>query len=253
MIKSVLNPMEIKVGIKSFKSLEDSRVLIEAGSLDEINSLSTTIGNKCGEDLEVTVPKLWKPRLIIHNIPQDITVENLEETIIAQNPELLMKTGDIAARFKFKTERELINTVIEAGSETRKKLLQTKLKIGWLICKVDDYLVAKRCFKCSRYNHRHQDCRGEETCPLCTGGHKLKECKATADQYKCINCMIYNRFSKTEKICVNHSSLHKSCPSLQAVLSKYLCVCVCVCACACACGGVPRARARERERGRESE
>jgi len=225
MIKSVLktkvNPTEIKVGIKSFKSLKDGRVLIEAGSLDEINSLRTTIGNKCGEDLEVTVPKLWKPRLIIHNIPQDVTVENLEETIIAQNPELLMKTGDIAARFKFKTKRGLINMVIETGSETRKKLLQTKLKIGWLICTVHDYLVAKRCFKCSRFNHRHQDCRGEETCPLCAGGHKLKECKAPADQYKCINCMIYNRFSKAEKICVNHSSLHKSCPSLQAVLSKY--------------------------------
>jgi hypothetical protein len=181
MIKSVLktkvNPTEIKVGIKSFKSLKDGRVLIEAGSLDEINSLSTTIGNKCGEDLEVTVPKLWKPRLIIRNIPQDITVENLEETIIAQNPEQLTKTGDIAARFKFKTKWGLINMVIEAGSEMRKKLLQTKLKIGWLICKVDDYLVAKRCFKCSRFNHRHQDCRGEETCPLCAGGHKLRSAK----------------------------------------------------------------------------
>jgi hypothetical protein len=216
-----MNRTEIKVGIKSFKSLKDGRVLIESGSLDEINSLRTTIGNKCGEDLEVTIPKLWKPRLIVHNIPQDITVENLEKTVIAQNPELLMKTGDIAARYKFQTKRGLINMVIEADSETRKKLLQTKLKIGCRICKVDDYLVAKRCFKCSRFNHRHQDCRGEETCPLCAGSHKLKECKAPADQYKCINCMTYNRFSKREKICVNRSSLYRSCSSLQAVLLKY--------------------------------
>jgi hypothetical protein len=33
--------------------------------------------------------------------------------------------------------------VAEVGPETRKKLLQTKLKIGWLICSVGDYLVAK--------------------------------------------------------------------------------------------------------------
>jgi hypothetical protein len=201
--------------------LKDGRVLIEAGSLDEINSLRTTIGNKCGEDLEVTVPKLWKPRLIIHNIPQGITVENLEETIIAQNPELLMKTGNIAGRLKFKKKRGLINMVIEAGSERRKMLHQTKLKIGWFFYKVEDYVVAKRCFNCSRLNHRQQDCCGEETRPLCAGGYKLKGCKAPADQYKCINCMIYNRFSETEKICVNHSSLHKSCPSLQAVLPNY--------------------------------
>jgi hypothetical protein len=62
MIKTVLrtnvNPTEMRVGIKTFQSLKDGRFLIEAGSLNEINLLSTTISKKCGEDLEVTVPKL---------------------------------------------------------------------------------------------------------------------------------------------------------------------------------------------------
>jgi hypothetical protein len=159
--------------------------------------------------------------LIIHSIPQDITVENLEETILAQNPELGLVVGDIAARFKFRTKRGQVRMVTEVGSETRKKLLHKKLKIGWLICNVDDYLVAKRRFKCSRFNHRHQDGRGEETCPLCAGSHKLKECKAPADQYKCINCMTYNRYSKADEICDSHSSLHRNCPSMHAVLAKY--------------------------------
>jgi hypothetical protein len=119
-LKTKVNPTEIKVGIKSFKSLKDGRVLIEAESLDEINSLRTTFGNKRGEDLEVTVSKLWKPRLIIHIIPQDITVENLEETITAQNPQLLMETGDIAARFKFKTKRGLTNMVIKPAQRRGK-------------------------------------------------------------------------------------------------------------------------------------
>jgi hypothetical protein len=201
--------------------LKDGRVVIEAGSLDEINLLCTAISGKCGEEQEVNVPNLWKPRLIIHNIPQDITVENLEEPILAQNPELGLVVGDIVARFKFSTKRGQVRMVIKVGSETRKKLLHKKLKIGWLICNVDDYLVVKRCFKCSRFNHRHQDCRGEETCPLCAGSHKLKDCKAPADQYKCINCMTYNWYSKVGKICDSHSSLHRNCPSMQAVLAKY--------------------------------
>jgi hypothetical protein len=62
-IKSVLktkaNPTEMKVGIKAFKPLKDGRVLIEVGCVDEINLLRTTISNKCGEELEVNVPKLW--------------------------------------------------------------------------------------------------------------------------------------------------------------------------------------------------
>jgi hypothetical protein len=57
------------------------------------------------------------PRLTIHNIPWDITFENLGETIITQNPELGMKMCDIAARFKFRKKRGLISMVNEAGSE----------------------------------------------------------------------------------------------------------------------------------------
>lgn len=68
--------------------MKDDRVLIEARSSDEINLVRTTIRDKCGEELQVIVPKLWKPRMVIHNIPQDSTVENLEETILAQNLEL---------------------------------------------------------------------------------------------------------------------------------------------------------------------
>jgi hypothetical protein len=159
--------------------------------------------------------------LIIHNVPQDVTTGNLQETVLAQNPELGLALGDIETCFTFRTKRGSVKMVIEVGSETRKKLLDNKLKIGWLICNVDDYLVAKRCFKCSRFNHRHLDCRGEETCPLCAGGHRLKDCIAPAEQHRCINCLTYNRHSKADKVSENHSSLDKNCPSLQAVLAKY--------------------------------
>jgi hypothetical protein len=172
--------------------------------------------------MEVTTPKLRKPRMIIRNVPQDISVENLEGTILYQNSELDLITGDIDARFKFRTKRGQVNMVIEVGSETRKKLVNKKLKIGWIICKVDDYLIAQKCFRCSRFNHRQQDCRGDETCPLCAGGHKLKECTASTEQHKCINCIMYNRYNKDAKICENHSSLDRNCPSTQAVIAKYI-------------------------------
>jgi hypothetical protein len=127
--------------------------------------------------------------MVINNVPKDTTVDNLEETIIAQNPELDLEPGEIDARFIYTIKRGQTNTVIEVGPETRRKLQKKKLKIEWQICNVADYLVAMRCFKCSRFNHRHKDCKGEETCPLCAGGHKLRECTASAGHYKCINCV----------------------------------------------------------------
>jgi len=220
-VKNNINPTSMKVGVKSFKSLKDGRVLIETGTSDEANLLSASIRDKCGNDLEVSVPKLRNPRLVIYNVPQDIKVENMEETILTQNPELGLVQGDIGTKFMYRTKRGRVNMVIEVSSDTRKKLLHSKLKLGWLICSTEDYLVAKRCFKCSRFNHTHQECRGEETCPLCAGQHKLKECTAQATQYKCTNCMLYNRYNKEEKISECHSSLDKECPSLCAVLEKY--------------------------------
>ena len=53
----------------------------------------------------------------------------MEETFIAQNPELDLEPGEIYARFIYTTKRGQVNTVIEVGPDTRRKLLQNKLQI----------------------------------------------------------------------------------------------------------------------------
>ena len=121
----------------------------------------------------------------------------------------------------YRTKRNVRNTVIEVTSHARNQLMNTRIKTGWVICKEADYIHVNRCFKCSRNNHRLADCRGEETCPLCTGKHKLRECTSSQNEYKRINCMTYNKYNPSKTICVNHSSLDKHCPSLQAQLTKY--------------------------------
>jgi hypothetical protein len=54
LLKSKVNPMEIKVGITSLKSLRDGRVMIEASSKNEIVTLEEKIGEKFGGLLDVT-------------------------------------------------------------------------------------------------------------------------------------------------------------------------------------------------------
>ena len=110
--------------------------------------------------------------------------------------------------------------MVEVSVETRRAILNKKIRIGWQICRTDDYIVATRCYKCSKFNHRTQDCRGEVTCPLCAGTHTLKECKGDSTKFKCINCENYNKHNPTSKISVAHSTLDRNCPSLQAVLEK---------------------------------
>jgi len=176
------------VGINTFKTLNSGRVLIETNSKEEVEALEKENQAKCGGDLEINIHTLRKPRLILLNILEDISTINIEDSILMQNPNLNLRNGEIVAKFSYVTKNMNRNLAVEVGADTRKILLHRKIKLGWQICRIEDYLVANRCFKCSRFNRRLRDRRGEVTCPLCAGSHKLKECKGDSMVYKCINC-----------------------------------------------------------------
>jgi hypothetical protein len=183
-LKSNINPTEIKVGINSLKSFNNGKVQIETGKKEGIDKLTRDIYEKCGDKLEVSVQRLRNPRLVTYNIPEDITTQNIEDIIIAQNPELKLNKGDINAKFRYVTKRHIRNLVREVSAETRRQIIQKKAKIGRIMCNMGDYLVVNRCYKCTKFNHKYRECRGMETCPLCAGNHKLKECTATPEHYK---------------------------------------------------------------------
>jgi len=92
-LKSKINPTDIKVGINSFKAVADGRVLITTSRKEETDALETDIKSKCGEELEAILHWRRKPRLVIRNISEDITTSNIEGTLINQNPDLSLKAG----------------------------------------------------------------------------------------------------------------------------------------------------------------
>ena len=139
------------------------------------------------------------PRLVIINIPEEISIGNVEDTLLAQNTDVNLKQGDIKAKFSYETRKHNRNLIMEVSAQTTKLLIHKKVKLGWQICKIEDYVVATRCYKCSRFSHRARDFRGEENCPLCAGSHKLKECTTNPQEYKCINCLSYKKTQSEER------------------------------------------------------
>jgi len=69
-LRTNVNPTVMKAGIRTLKSLKDGLIMIEAGTIEEINKLHQTINDKLGE-LEVTVPQHRKPRTVINSVPND--------------------------------------------------------------------------------------------------------------------------------------------------------------------------------------
>ena len=63
LLKTKVNPGEIKVGVTSLKSLHGG-VLIET-NIEEIEILGKEIQTKCGGELETHIHRLRKPRVII--------------------------------------------------------------------------------------------------------------------------------------------------------------------------------------------
>jgi len=66
---------------------------------------------------------------------------------------------DIIAKFAYVTKRYTRNLVVEVTADTRRQIIKTKVKLGWIMCKLGDYLVANRCYNCSKFNHRFRECR----------------------------------------------------------------------------------------------
>jgi hypothetical protein len=220
LLKSEVNPTQMKVGISALKTLKNGQILIESDKKIELEEVNKKISEVCGEELEGYMPTLKNPRIIVFNVPEDITSENAAQAIALQNSDLNLNESEIKPKFVFEDRRKYKNFVIEANSEIRKRLVDRKLKIGWHVCNSTDYLNVTRCYKCSKYNHRAQECFGE-LCPHCAQNHKMHECKTSKEHHRCVNCINYNKYNKTTQVNENHSSLDKNCSCYKAFLKKY--------------------------------
>jgi len=98
-IKTSVNPTSMQVGICDLKSLKNGRVIMETKSKEDIEMLCTNINDKCSQLLEANVQKPRNPRIVIYNILEEVNVENAEEIITTQKPELMLNAGEVVPKF----------------------------------------------------------------------------------------------------------------------------------------------------------
>jgi hypothetical protein len=82
LVKTNMNPVEIKIEITTFKGFRNGQLLLETQNKKEIDVLSKTINEKCSEEPEASAPRRRNPRLITYNVPDELNIENAKELIM---------------------------------------------------------------------------------------------------------------------------------------------------------------------------
>jgi hypothetical protein len=79
---------------------------METRSKEDIGLLPTNINDKCSQLLEVNIQKTRNHKLVICNIPEEVNMENAEDIIKTQNPEITINAGEVKTKIHIHREKK---------------------------------------------------------------------------------------------------------------------------------------------------
>lgn len=143
--------------------------------------------------------------IIIRDIDNFTTEDEIAEAVRAT----LNLTTSVAVKKINKSGNRNQSMIVTLPELQAKLLLQTgKIVVGWVQCRVSEFLIPDKCFKCQRYGHKAEQCKSDKSdmkgkcLKCCTSGHIAKDCKATPKCYQCLeeghsassmNCSVYRK------------------------------------------------------------
>lgn len=134
---------KLGVGITKMKKVTGGAVVVECENRVQAEKLKKEVVKDLGKKYEIQVPKKRKPKVKIYDVDKE-DCENEKmfwEKIEEQNG---MQRNTIEGRIirkVMKVNFKKTMVIAEINAETREKLIQMeKLKIGWNMCKVQDYI-----------------------------------------------------------------------------------------------------------------
>lgn len=218
-LMKVFNPNTEKVRIQNVR-ITKTGIIVETPTESEANKIGHS--KDLGKTFSVEKPSKKLPRIIIYDVPTGMNETSLSTSVYGQNTELASTIKEFQAEFsvKFKTgkkEGKTVNWVVEVSPLMRNKILQKKrLYVEWSACRVRDFIMVTRCYKCQGFGHLAKHCERDLCCSLCAGtGHKGTECphKDAKKEHKCVNCFKSKRSD-------GHSTLDKNCPAYKQALER---------------------------------
>lgn len=164
-VQKCINPVMEGITIDGIRKIKEG-IIIEMPAKQDLEKLvsNTAFGE---HDLLVTEAKRRMPRIIIYDIPSDLTEEQILEALISQTEkvkEFNEKTqiNRNVLDLKFKTGKRgfsKVNWVAEAIPERRNLMIQGRLYVEMRRFRVTDFTSITRCYNCQGLGHVAKFCK----------------------------------------------------------------------------------------------
>lgn len=205
-LKQGLNPADYNIKVNSVTTLAKGKLLIKCYSQEDSTKLQQNLANIFKEKIYITEEKLARPKVKIIGDCEDLSLEELQTTIIEKNFNSL-ENPVIDILHKKRTKRNNAWIIFaEVDKDTYDVIANKKsIYIGWTCCKVYDDFNIMRCYKCCQFGHTSKVCNLEEICHICAKTHNKDTPCEQKSQIKCINCISYNKNCGTN-VRVDHTA-----------------------------------------------
>jgi hypothetical protein len=189
---TLVNPRKKGIQVRAVKKISGNGLMVETANAEGLKAF--TENTKLKEaGLKTSTPQKRLPRVILYDVPRDISEKELLACMRKQNQDRLNEEDITAIKLCFRTGRKdsnETNWVLEVPPQVREKLLIGKIYVSWNACKVRDYISVSRCYKCQGFGHVAKYCRvNYEICAHCAeSGHGTGQCTSKDKHASCVNC-----------------------------------------------------------------
>lgn len=219
LIKETVDPKALQLGISKMKKLSNNALLVECNNHTDRDILEKEL-NKL-DSLSLEYPKKKQPTLLLKFVPWHIKDEDIKDIVIHQNNLTHLENPELITRFTKKHFQDSRHIVVQASPNLRKELIALqRIKINWSMCRVEDFIVVTRCFKCLGFGHTSKYCNNQQKCSHCAEEHHWKNCE-NRHNICCANCATANTYinNNNKKLNTNHDAFSKECPRLRRIES----------------------------------
>lgn len=147
----LIKPREDNLRVRSVRMVSRGGVLVEAASGVAAGRI---MENQALRESGFTVerPKVVLPKVMIYDVPNDISEDEVRNCLIKQNPhnrpeEDAAKKGMKLVKKIAVRDRKVEHWVLECVPDVRDWLIcEGRVYIDWSSCRVKDFLSVKRCY-----------------------------------------------------------------------------------------------------------